>query len=264
MLTFRILLKSGDLQQNEVDQLIIGKVDPQPPPMPDVLKSFLNETIWAGCKELEKLPTFGNLTQSLDTDQLQWKKWYQDEKAEVADLPKAFKDISKFHKLLILRTMRPDRVTSALSNFVTDRMGEKYIEQSPFNIFEAFEESSKSVPMFFVLFPGVDPTPDVEKVAAKYQITSLNRRFINISMDRDRKNQPRRPSSSAPSAATGSCSKMSTSCNPGSTDSQVWRDSLRPSSMTPQLTRTSEFSSPPNHPHSQTCRSFRSPFSRAP
>lgn len=150
--------------------------------MPDVLKSFLNETIWAGCKALEQIPTFNNLSQSLDTDQLQWKKWYQDEKAEIADLPKAFKEISKFHRLLLLRTMRPDRVTSALSNFVTEKMGEKYIEQSPFNIFEAFEESSKSVPMFFVLFPGVDPTPDVEKVAAKYQITSVNRRFINISM----------------------------------------------------------------------------------
>jgi dynein heavy chain len=36
--------------------------------------------------------------------------------------------------------------------------------------------------MFFVLFPGVDPTPDVEKVAAKFDITAANRRFINISM----------------------------------------------------------------------------------
>jgi len=36
--------------------------------------------------------------------------------------------------------------------------------------------------MFFVLFPGVDPTPDVERVAAKYDISSTNRRFINISM----------------------------------------------------------------------------------
>jgi len=36
--------------------------------------------------------------------------------------------------------------------------------------------------MFFVLFPGVDPTQDVERVAAKYDISSTNRRFINISM----------------------------------------------------------------------------------
>jgi dynein heavy chain len=128
MLTIRILLRNEELQIDEVEHLIIGKLDPQPPPMPDVLKSFLNETIWAGCKALENIPTFANLSQSLDTDQLQWKKWYQDEKAEIADLPKAFKEISKFHRLMLLRTMRPDRVTSALSNFVTEKMGEKYIE----------------------------------------------------------------------------------------------------------------------------------------
>ena len=36
--------------------------------------------------------------------------------------------------------------------------------------------------MFFVLFPGVDPTPDVEKVALKYNISLTNRKFTNISM----------------------------------------------------------------------------------
>jgi dynein heavy chain len=36
--------------------------------------------------------------------------------------------------------------------------------------------------MLFVLFPGVDPTPEVEKVAASFDINALNRRFINISM----------------------------------------------------------------------------------
>jgi len=45
-----------------------------------------------------------------------------------------------------------------------------------------FEESLNTVPIFFVLFPGVDPTPDVEKVAAKYDISIKNGRFTNISM----------------------------------------------------------------------------------
>lgn len=36
--------------------------------------------------------------------------------------------------------------------------------------------------MFFVLFPGVDPTPEVERVAAQFDISSSNKRFINISM----------------------------------------------------------------------------------
>ena len=37
-------------------------------------------------------------------------------------------------------------------------------------------------PMFFVLFPGVDPTPDVERVGAKYGISLASGTFLNISM----------------------------------------------------------------------------------
>jgi dynein heavy chain len=40
-------------------------------------------------------------------------------------------------------------------------MGEEYVEQPPFNIFETFDETDKKTPIFFVLFPGVDPTPEV-------------------------------------------------------------------------------------------------------
>ncbi len=47
---------------------------------------------------------------------------------------------------------------------------------------ETFMEMSPTTPIFFVLFPGVDPTPDVEKVAKDYDITSFNGKFINISM----------------------------------------------------------------------------------
>jgi dynein heavy chain len=47
---------------------------------------------------------------------------------------------------------------------------------------ETFEEMSPTTPIFFVLFPGVDPTPEVEKTAHIYDITSSNGKFINISM----------------------------------------------------------------------------------
>jgi dynein heavy chain len=39
-----------------------------------------------------------------------------------------------------------------------------------------------NIPIFFVLFPGVDPTPDVEKIGEKYGITAANGKFVNISM----------------------------------------------------------------------------------
>jgi dynein heavy chain len=47
---------------------------------------------------------------------------------------------------------------------------------------ETYKESTNITPFFFVLFPGVDPTPAVEKIAATFDITIANGRFINISM----------------------------------------------------------------------------------
>lgn len=115
MLCLRVLLRSEELNSDEVDHLIIGKVDHNPTTMPDALKSFLNDNIWASCKALETIHQFQGFCQSLETDVLQWKKWYSEEKAETADLPKAFKELSKFHRLLLLRALRPDRLPSALS-----------------------------------------------------------------------------------------------------------------------------------------------------
>ena len=78
--------------------------------------------------------------------------------------------------------MRPDRVSSALNSYVRDIMDERYVEQPPFNIFDTFAETDKKIPIFFVLFPGVDPTPEVERVAATYNISTANKKFTNISM----------------------------------------------------------------------------------
>lgn len=51
----------------------------------------------------------------MESEALQWRKWYAEEKAEIAELPRAFKDISLFHRLLLLRALRPDRLSGALT-----------------------------------------------------------------------------------------------------------------------------------------------------
>lgn len=71
MLTFRILLRSGELKPLEVEQLILGKVEPNPPPIPEPLKNFVNDLIWAACRALEiNIPAFHSLSHSLEADQL--------------------------------------------------------------------------------------------------------------------------------------------------------------------------------------------------
>lgn len=43
-------------------------------------------------------------------------------------------------------------------------------------------EMNTRTPIFFVLFPGVDPTPDVEKIGKEYGKSIDQGNLINISM----------------------------------------------------------------------------------
>ena len=59
-------------------------------------------------KTLETIATFkstsGALTQNLEQDSLGWKRWYSEEKAEIADLPRSFRDITPFYRLPKFKT----------------------------------------------------------------------------------------------------------------------------------------------------------------
>lgn len=58
MLTFRILLKDERLNPDEVEHLIIGKVELNPHPMPEALKSFINDAVWSAVCALQAFPVF--------------------------------------------------------------------------------------------------------------------------------------------------------------------------------------------------------------
>jgi dynein heavy chain len=124
----------------------------------------------------------GALTQNLEQDSLGWKRWYAEEKAELADLPRSFRDLSAFHRLILLRVLRPDRLSSALMNFVEQNLGGEFVEQQPFDMEQTYKETSAMTPMFFVLFPGTDPTPMVENMGRRLNVTSGNGKFVNLSM----------------------------------------------------------------------------------
>ena len=193
MLCFRIMIRDGQLLANEVNHLIV----PQPPiqryPIPDSFKGFITDAIWDAIVSLEAniKPAFEGLQASLEADLIQWKKWYGEEKPESAQLPKDLRELSSFHRLLLLRAMRPDRISSGLTNFIAEKMGDEYIQQPPFDIFETYNETSSTTPIFFVLFPGVDPTPDVERVGASLGISSVNGKFENISMGQGQEDRAR-------------------------------------------------------------------------
>ncbi|CAL1157217.1 unnamed protein product [Cladocopium goreaui] len=186
MLTLKILVRAGAIQMEELNLLIRAPVDPNPPPMPDTTRSWLNEHQWAQLRGLEVLPVFKtgshSLCNTLEQDSLGWKRWFAEEKAESADLPRECRELSSFHRLFLLRVLRPDRIGAALTQFVVDHLGPEFIEQLPFDMMQTYEESTCLTPIFFVLFPGTDPTPTIEATAHRLGLGFGNGMFNNISM----------------------------------------------------------------------------------
>jgi len=185
MVAMRILVKGKKITREESNMLIRAPPDPNAGVMPDNAKTWLTETQWAQLKSLEGMEAFkkgGKLTESVEQDSLGWKRWFGEERPETADLPRSARDLSPFHRLFLLRTLRQDRIGEALKQFILDNLGQDYVEQAPFDMEAALEESTCITPFFFVLFPGVDPTPTIEQLGKKMGKTEANGMLVNISM----------------------------------------------------------------------------------
>eukprot|EP00927_Polykrikos_kofoidii_P017168 TRINITY_DN17790_c1_g3_i1.p1 TRINITY_DN17790_c1_g3~~TRINITY_DN17790_c1_g3_i1.p1 ORF type:complete len:1649 (+),score=334.05 TRINITY_DN17790_c1_g3_i1:463-4947(+) len=186
MLAMRILVRAGKVEADELSLLISAPPDPSAPPVPDNARLWLTDLQWAQLKTLEQIRVFrekaGGLTINLEQDSLGWKRWFAEDRAEIADLPRCCRELGAFHRLFLLRVLRPDRLGSALTQFVVDHLGQEFVDQAPFDMDQTYSESTCLTPLFFVTFPGTDPTPIVEGYARKLGITGSSGRLVNISM----------------------------------------------------------------------------------
>jgi dynein heavy chain len=112
MLCLRVLARDGKVTLQDLDMLIRCPPDPAPPSMPENVEAWVSSLAWSQLKSVETLAVFKNsqsgvLTQNLEQDSLGWKRWYAEEKAEAADLPWSFRDLSPFHRLILLRVLAP-------------------------------------------------------------------------------------------------------------------------------------------------------------
>ncbi|NXC68138.1 DYH17 protein, partial [Anhinga anhinga] len=143
---------------------------------------FLQPQGWGGIKVLSEMEEFKNLDSDIEGSAKRWKKFVESEVPEKEVFPKEWKNKSALQKLCMLRCMRPDRMTYAIRNFVEEKMGSKFVEGRSVDLSKAYKESSPSMPLFFILSPGVDPLKDVEALGRKLNFTIDNGRIHNVSL----------------------------------------------------------------------------------
>ena len=181
-LALKILVNDNKLDPQEAQYLVQNKTIADAGNM-GPLKEWLPESIWAKVKALEGLDCFAGLGNSMQSDSDEWSAWIDVEDVENAKLPGSYEtDLTTFQKLILLRTLRSDRLPTCLRAFIGDTMGKQYVSQEPFNMKATYDETNNKTPIFFVLFAGVDPTPLVENLGRQRGISIDNKRLVNISM----------------------------------------------------------------------------------
>lgn len=78
--------------------------------------------------ELDKLPNFANIVSSFVHNSKDWKRWYASATPELDSLPLEWETkCDRLRKMIILKTIRPDRVLFAVNHFVSEKIGESFV-----------------------------------------------------------------------------------------------------------------------------------------
>ncbi|XP_036929599.1 dynein heavy chain 11, axonemal isoform X6 [Acanthopagrus latus] len=175
---FQILLKQGMIDDQEFDFLLrfpveASRVSPV---------SFLSPHAWGAIKTISTMEDFSGLDRDVESSPKRWRKIIESRCPEKERLPQDWKNKSSLQKLIILRALRPDRLTYTLRNFVEESMGSKYVEPARLEFDKLYEDSGSSTHVFFILSPGVDPLKDVEKLGLKLGFSIEHGTLHNVSL----------------------------------------------------------------------------------
>jgi dynein heavy chain len=138
--------------------------------------SWVTDTMWANVLSLSQLEGYERLPADMEENSSRFFEWFQNFSPETEKLPGEWREFDKtpFKKILMVRVLRPDRITASLTSFIKDLIpdGKSYCEcdseLSSFQIVEqSFQDSTPLIPLYFILSPGADVVADVDKLASK-------------------------------------------------------------------------------------------------
>ncbi|KAL7699312.1 dynein heavy chain cytosolic putative [Lotmaria passim] len=184
LLTFSILSRRGDIDAKQLDFLLRGKKK-SGVERPETVAGWCTQPNWDAVQALAEVegatPEFSMLPGDM-AENNRWSQYCELEKPEVEKMPGEWKNLTDFQRLLVLRCLRPDRLTAALEMYVGNAIGRFFVSDQAVDISVSFQNSSTTTPLFFILSPGVDPVKAVEELGRKLGYTYDKENFYNVSL----------------------------------------------------------------------------------
>ena len=180
-MTVKIMEANGKLNKQEFDFFLRGgQVLDKDAQAPNPSAEWITEDTWDNLTELENLPAFAGLISSFEQNERDWKNWFLSGEPDELALPGDWENkLNDIQKMLVVRSLRTDRVIFCATSFISNNLGQKFIEPPILDVSDVLADSSPRTPLIFVLSPGVDPTSSLQQLAHK---KDMSERFNYLSL----------------------------------------------------------------------------------
>ena len=178
LLTVRILMDTGHIDMSDWRFLLAGgSVTKQ---LQNPAPSWLSSQSWLEVLALCNLQSFSGFEKYFIDHISSFRAVFESNAPHRELYPKEIEErYSSFQKLLIMRCLRPDKITAAVQDFVAANLGSRFIEPQSSDLASLFKESSALIPLIFVLSPGADPASSLYKFAEEMKFT---KRLSSVSL----------------------------------------------------------------------------------
>eukprot|EP00930_Biecheleria_cincta_P014239 TRINITY_DN1233_c0_g1_i1.p1 TRINITY_DN1233_c0_g1~~TRINITY_DN1233_c0_g1_i1.p1 ORF type:complete len:4262 (-),score=887.85 TRINITY_DN1233_c0_g1_i1:333-13118(-) len=176
----RVLKGDNQLDDQELRYLLVGPTADlveKGPPIPD---DWVGAPRWNEILTLATLPAFPDFDNVFVKELVAMRRIYDSIEADKEELPEPWQsNLTSMQKLCFIRAIRIDCLTAAVITFITDKIGQQFVEPPTFDIAKSFGDSANTTPLVFILSPGTDPVADVIAYADKL---GMGKRFESISL----------------------------------------------------------------------------------
>eukprot|EP01035_Chromulina_nebulosa_P020290 gene20290-26338_t len=161
-LLFSFILCVKILQgENMIDALqyrfLLSGIAPQRSDAPLPQSSWLKDNVWSDLCEMAGLEQLKEIPNSVKFELNDWQEIFDSSDPHRAKFPFPFTDVTPLERLCILRCLRRDKMELAIQDFITQFLGDRFIQPPPFDLKACFNDSITVTPLIFILSSGSDP-----------------------------------------------------------------------------------------------------------
>ncbi|XP_051881424.1 dynein axonemal heavy chain 6-like [Pristis pectinata] len=175
---------------------------------------WIPEATWSQCLYVNtRLSPFALLCRSLNTQPQQWDSFRQAEElhrflrtpfrkqrplseqglssqgirsgshhahSEPEDTVFPWELLSAFQRLILIKILRPECLTAAMSGFVEEKLGPDFLPSPAVYLRDAFDETDASTPLIFLLSAGTDPITQVLRLAKELRGSTAHLDVVSL------------------------------------------------------------------------------------